>query len=62
MSIEPIHIRVYNDPESAKKLKRARKPDPNGDKKNDMLCFKGDFDLVPYFENYEGTTNVQVPG
>jgi len=44
--IEPIHIKVYNDPESATNLKRMRKPDPKGDKKNDMLVFQGEFDLA----------------
>jgi len=60
--IEPIHIKVFGDPESAGKLKRMRKPDPKGEKKNDMLSFQGDFDLAQYLENYEGTTTVPIPG
>ncbi len=60
--IEPIHIKIYNDPESAGKLKKVRKPDPKGDKKNDMYCFHGEFDLAQYLENYDGMSDVPVPG
>jgi hypothetical protein len=50
VGIEPVPIRVYGDPESEKKFKKTKKANPNGDKKKDIICFYGDFDLTPYLE------------
>ncbi len=54
MSIEPVPIKNYGDPEADKKIKKTRKTNVQGDKKKDMICFYGDYDLTPYLENNAG--------
>lgn len=51
MGIEPVPIKIYGEPDSEKRFKKTRKLNPEGDKKKDMICFYGCFDLTPYLES-----------
>lgn len=43
-------IRIYGDLDADKKFKKTRKIN-HEDKKKDMNCYYGDFDLTPYLES-----------
>lgn len=50
VGIEPVPIKMYGDPDADKKFRKTKKANPQGDKKKDIICFYGDFDLTPYLE------------
>lgn len=57
MGIEPVPIRIFGDPDADKKFRKTKKPNPQGDKKKDMICFYGEFDLTPYLEGGQPATS-----
>ena len=60
MGIEPVPIRVFGDPDADKKFRKTKKPNPQGDKKKDMICFYGEFDLTPYLEGTAASSGTNL--
>lgn len=50
-AIEPIPVKVFGDPDAEKKIHKTKKLGKNGNKKDDMYNFYGDYDLTSYFED-----------